>query len=442
MEKKELLKNIITTFQNEPLPMIIEREVELPIDSNGIISVIGSRRSGKTYLVLETIRKLTQKGVPMEKVLYINFEDERLMDLQTSDLDLILQAYREIYPDNKLSEVYIFLDEVQNITGWQKFVRRIHESVSKKVYITGSNSKLLSTEIATELGGRTLTFEVFPLSFKEFLKFKNISTDLKALYASSVKARVMNGLEEYLIYGGFPEVVERQTNLKNKTLQEYLNVMISNDLVRRYDIKNLKSISFFVKQLINSNTKEVSINKIYNSFKSIGLKIGKNTLYDYFEYAQTIYLAFVLNKYVISDRLREQTSRKVYAIDSGLYNSVNVKNFDDKSKLLENVIFLHLYKKTKEVFFYKDEYHECDFIICKSGKPVDAIQVCYSFESDDTRKREVSGLVKACHALNIREGKIIKFESSESIFNIDGIKISILSAPEYLLTDPFLKPFL
>ena len=433
MGKKELLKNIIITFQKEPSPKIIEREVELPVDSNAVISVIGSRRSGKTYLLLETIQKLIQNGVQIDKVLYINFEDERLMDLQTTDLDLILQAYREIYPDNKLSEVYIFLDEVQNINGWEKFVRRIHESISKKVYITGSNSKLLSTEIATELGGRTLTFEVFPLSFKEFLAFKNIPDDVKGFYASSIKAKLMNGFEEYLIYGGFPEVVERQTNLKNKTLQEYLNVMISNDLVRRYDIKSLKSVSFFVKQLINSNAKEVSINKIYNSFKSIGLKIGNNTLYEYFEYAQTIYLAFVLNKYVISDRLREQTSRKVYAIDSGLFNAVNTKNFDDKGKLLENVIFLHIYRKTKEVSFYKDEYHECDFIICENGKPVDAIQVCYSLESEDTRKREINGLVKACHALNMQEGKIITYESSESSFEVNGIKVNILSAAEYLL---------
>lgn len=434
MDTKELLKSIIRTFQTEPLPRdIVKRDIELPIDSGAVISVIGSRRAGKTYVLLATIQKLLRQGVPKESIIYINFEDERLIDLRVSDLDTILQAYRELYPDNSLSDAYIFLDEIQNVEGWEKFVRRIHESITKRVYITGSNSKLLSTEIATELRGRTLPYEVFPLSFSEYLRFRNIPHEQNDLYVPSSHAKVVNALEEYLLYGGFPEVIARERSLKTKTLQEYLNVMITNDLVKRYDIKSLKAVQFFVRQVLNSNTKELSVNKIYNSFKSVGIPIGNSALYDYLEYAQTIYLAFVLNKYVYSDRLKEQTSKKVYAIDSGLYNAVNTSALDDRAKLLENAMFLQIYRNTKEVSFYKDEYSECDFIISEQGKPKQALQICYSLESEDTRKREVRGVVRACKALGLTEGTIVTYQTSEPVTIEDGIQIQIVPAAEYLL---------
>ncbi len=434
MDTKDLLKSIIRSFQTEPLPQdIIKRDMDLPVDSGAVISVIGSRRAGKTYLILETIQQLLGRGVPKENIIYINFEDERLIDLKVSDLDTILQAYRELYPDTPLSETYIFFDEIQNVDGWEKFVRRIHDSITKRVYITGSNSKMLSTEIATELRGRTLPYEVFPLSFREYLRFRDIPREQNDLYAPTVHAKVMNTLEEYLLYGGFPEVIARERPLKTKTLQEYLNVMITNDLVKRYEIKSLKSIQFFVRQLLNSITKEFSVNKIYNSFKSLQLPIANSALYDYLEYAQTIYLAFVLNKYVYSDRLKEQTSKKIYAIDSGLYNAVNTSALDDRAKLLENAIFLQIYRITKEVSFYKDEYSECDFIICEQGKPKQAIQVCYSLESDDTRKREVRGLVRACKALGLTEGTIVTYQTSEATTVEDGVQVRIVPAPEYLL---------
>lgn len=436
MDTKDLLKGIIRTFQAEPLPQdIIKRDIELPVDSGAVISVIGSRRAGKTYLLLETIQQLLERGVPKESIIYINFEDERLIDLKVSDLDTSLQAYRELYPDNKLSEAYIFLDEIQNIDGWEKFVRRIHESITKRVYITGSNSKLLSTEIATELRGRTLPFEVFPLSFKEYLRFRDILNAPNDLYVSSVHAKVANALEEYLLYGGFPEVITRERSLKTKTLQEYLNVMITNDLIKRYDIKSLKSVQFFVRQVLNSNTKEFSVNKIYNSFKSVGIPIGNGVLYDYLEYTQNIYLAFVLNKYVYSDRLKEQTSKKIYAIDSGLYNAVNTSSLDDRSKLFENALFLQLYRSTKEVLFYKDEYSECDFIISEQGTPKQAIQVCYSIESENTRKREVRGLVRACKALGLSEGTIVTYQGNLEDSIEDGVTMHSIPAIEYLLSN-------
>ena len=171
MKKKEILKSIIIEFHSWDLPAVIDREIELPLSSNKIISVVGSRRAGKTYLLFKTIERLLNIGVKKKRCLYFNFEDVRV-DLIQEDLDLILHAYRELYPEDDLRETYFFFDEVQNVNGWEKFVRRIYDTITKNIFITGSNSKLLGDEIATSLRGRTLKYEVYPLTFKEFLKFK------------------------------------------------------------------------------------------------------------------------------------------------------------------------------------------------------------------------------------------------------------------------------
>jgi hypothetical protein len=384
-------------------------------------------------VVFENIELLLQQGVPLPHILYINFEDERLAELTVQDLDLILQAYRELYPEVPLAEVYMFFDEIQNVDTWEKFIRRIHESISKKICVTGSNSKLLGTEIATELRGRTLPLEVFPLSFKEFLTFKGITHERNSLYAPTERAAIINGLDEYLKYGGFPEVLTRETEFKIATLQGYLDVMIYKDLVERYKITSTKTVKFFIRQVLNANTKEFSVHKAFNAFKSGGFQVSKNTLYDYFDYVQAIYLAFVVYKYEPSDRNKELTSRKVYAIDSGLYNAVNTRDTDDRGKLLENALFLHLYRRQKEVYFYKDEYSECDFIVCEKGKPKAALQICYSMDAEETRKREINGLVRACKAVHLDKGTIVTYQSSEPSIEVDGVTITVISALEYLL---------
>jgi predicted AAA+ superfamily ATPase len=434
MDMKELFIKIISSFHTTELPEIIPRDVSIPVDSGAVIAVIGARRSGKTYVILDIIKKLIKSGISKKYIIYINFEDERLEYIRSADLDNILQAYQQIYPKNKMSDTYFFLDEIQNVKGWEKFVRRIHESVSKKIFITGSNSKFLGSEIATELGGRSLPYEVYPLSFKEYLLFKNIPYNRNSIYSSSERAMINNAFEEYLLFGGFPEVVMRREIEKIATLQNYFNVMITTDLIRRYNLESDSIIRFFVKQIINSNAKEFSINKIYNSFRSVGYKIGNNTLYNYLDYVKAIYLVFVLNKYETNLRLKEQGSKKIYSIDSGLYNAVNINEFDDKSKLLENVIFLHLFVKyNKEVSFYKDEYSECDFILSKNNKVQKAIQVSYSIVKEDTRKREITGLVRACKALKLSNGTIITYGTDESSVESEGITIDIVSAPKYLL---------
>ncbi len=256
--KKELLKQIIRDFHLAPLPKLNRRALVVPVDTGKIITLVGVRRSGKTSYLFNLIEDLLVRGVPLAGILYVNFEDERL-DLKTEELDLLLQAYRELYPDVNIEGCWFFFDEIQNIAGWDKFIRRVYDKGTKNIFITGSNARFLSSEIATSLRGRTISYEVFPLSFHEYLSFKGVTVDL---HSSKSIALIIHHLADYLKHGGFPEVIDYNDGLRNRVLQEYFNVMIYRDLLERYEIKNIPALKFFLKRLMSSATKQVSVNNI------------------------------------------------------------------------------------------------------------------------------------------------------------------------------------
>ena len=344
MKKKQILKQIIRDFHLSGDFSVKPRALELPIDSGKIITLIGVRRCGKTSILYDVINKLTQK-IDKTQILFINFEDERL-ELEIDELDLILQSYRELYPSHNLKECYFFFDEIQNITGWEKFIRRLYDTITPNIFVTGSNAKLLSSEIASSLRGRSLTFEVYPLSFAEYLGFQEIEIDL---YSSASLAHIKNALEYYLQEGGFPETLILQKRYATQMLQGYFSVMIYKDLIERYGISNTTALKFFLKRIIASSTKQISINKIYNELKSSGIKIGKNSLYDFLDYAQNIYLAMTLHRYDNSLVNQELGEKKIYSIDIGLTNAIEFKFSDNIGKALENVVFLELKRQGKEI---------------------------------------------------------------------------------------------
>lgn len=425
--KKDILKTIIRDFHLNPIPKLIERDTTIPLDSGKIISIIGVRRGGKTSLLLHHAGQLIKGGMEKTKIIYINFEDERL-DLTVGDFDLILQAYRELYPNIDLNSSYFFFDEIQNIGNWEKFVRRLYDSVSKNVFITGSNSRFLSKEIATSLRGRTLAVEVFPLSFREYLRFHKIETDLASSRSS---AGIQNQFLRYLAYGGFPELVYAKETIRDAVLQEYFNVMLYRDIIERYHIANVALLKFFLRRLLLSATKNISVNAIYNDLKSSGYKVGKNQLYEYLDICRDIYLAFPLNKYSHKPVVRELGERKIYAIDIGLLNAVTFRFSDDLGKALEQLVFLELKRCGMEIYFYKNR-SECDFIVKEKDKVREAIQVAWSLEDDKTRKRELRGVVDACKTFGLRSGTIITADTTEETV-IDNIQIAIRSFPRWAL---------
>ncbi|MEI6208930.1 MAG: ATP-binding protein [Desulfuromonadales bacterium] len=427
-----MLKLIIRDFHVSPLPALKRRALQVPTDTGKIITLVGVRRSGKTSYLFNLIEDLLKQGVSMDRILYVNFEDERL-DLKTEELDLLLQAYQELYPDLQVEGCYFFFDEIQNIDGWDKFVRRVYDKGTKNIYITGSNARFLSSEIATSLRGRTISYEVYPLSFCEYLFFKDVVPDVNS---SKSIARINHHLSDYLKHGGFPEVIGYDDALRNRVLQEYFNVMIYRDLLERYEIKNLPALKFFLKRIMSSATKLVSVNNIYNELKSSGFKIGKTQLYGNLEACVNIYMAQILRKNSNSLVDRELGEKKIYAIDNGMLNAIDYKFSDDTGKSLEQAVFLELKRREQDIYFFKDK-SECDFIVKHGVDVTQAIQVTVTMSDDKTRKREVRGLIDCCEAFGLLNGLIITLDSSEE-FELNGIKVSVVPLYHWLLSSPIL----
>ncbi|MCI0500149.1 MAG: ATP-binding protein [Epsilonproteobacteria bacterium] len=420
MRKKEQLKQIIRDFHLSANFDIKPRTLQPPFSTNKIITLIGVRRCGKTSILYHMINELC-KRVDKTKILFLNFEDERL-ELNSDELDLILQSYMELYPQQDLSECYLFFDEIQNVDNWEKFIRRVYDTVTKNIFITGSNSKLLSSEIATSLRGRTLSFEVFPLSFKEYLSFKGIEVDL---YSSRSLAHIKNAQGAFLKNGSFPETLFLDEVYATKILQEYFNVLLYKDLAQRYNITNTVALKFFLKRVIATATKQISINKIYNELKSNGIKIGKNTLYDFLDYVQNIYLALTLQKYDTSLVNKELGEKKIYSIDIGLNNATEFKFSDNIGKALENAVFLELKRNNNEIYYYKSAKSECDFVISTKGKITNALQVTYDMSDVDTKEREIKGLLEACQNFGLRVATIVTYDSEDE-FEAEGVKINLI----------------
>lgn len=425
---KNILKTVIADFHATRLRSSLRRNIELPVDSGIIISVIGVRRSGKTFLLYETIKRIIGNGIPKRNIIYINFEDERLT-LGKDQLDLILQAYQELYPKQDLAECYFFFDEVQNIEGWEKFIRRVFDTVSKNVFISGSNSRLLSTEIATELRGRTISYTLYPLGFEEYLRFKKAESEY---FGTIQKIKMLDHFKSFMIHGGFPELVDLDEILKIRKLQDYFNTIIYRDLIDRYNISNPAVLKFFLKRILSQVTKPVSINKIYNDLRSLGYKISNNVLYEYSDFIQASFASVLINKFEYSEIKQAKSEKKAYAIDNGILSAIDYSFSENNGKLLENLIALELLKSGKELMYFRDN-QECDFII-KVKKTYSAVQVCYSIQDSDTHEREVKGLIRACEYLKLKKGIIVTFEEEDS-FVTDNITIAVLPAYKYILEE-------
>jgi uncharacterized protein len=437
MINKELLKTIIESNQTFTLPKLIKRNIEVPLDSGQVVSIIGSRRSGKTYLLYYLIIRLSiSKSIKRENIIYLNFEDERLFNFSIEDFDLIIQSQLELHPNIKIEEVYFLFDEIQNIDGWEKFVRRVHETINKNIYITGSNSKHLSSEISTTLRGRNITIEVYPLQFNEYLKFKDIQ--VKYLEYSPTKNAIMfNTYEQYLVQGGFPDILNLDKNIQTKVLQEYFNTMIYRDLIERYEITNHIALKFFINLLVQCHGSEISINKIYNQMKSSGVKISKDNLYEFLDNCKSIYLVLTINRFDYSLAVQQQSEKKLYVIDNGLFNSVSFKHSDDLGKLLESSIFYKLVCKhgKNNIFYFKQAGYECDFIVQDKNNVSQAIQVCVTMKDIKTREREIKGIVKTCEFFNLKNGIVVTLGDIEEQIIVNGITVNTIPAWKFCLLE-------
>ncbi len=408
-------KKIIVQWNEFKIPETLPRDISISLNHDFITTITGPRRAGKTYLCFQLIQHLFEKKISKENVLYVNFEDEKLLGANANDLNGLLDAFYELTDVNKNQNIYLFLDEIQNAQNWDVWVRRIYDTDKNiKIILTGSSSKLLSKEISTKLRGRVLNVEVFPLSFKEYLKWKKIKYALKTISYSKERFEVKKAFKYYLVNGGYPALTANDVPNK-QILQSYFQSMIFKDVIERYNIKEIKKLKVLVNFLFESISKEISYNKLANKLKSRGFSLSKNTIIEYISHFEDAYLFFQNLKYEYSLTKQLGSMKKIYCIDNGLLNEVSFKFSEDIGKLMENLVFVELKRRKKEIFFHKRNY-ECDFLIKEKNKVVGAIQVTKELD-DDNYKREVGGLLEALEAHNLRKGLILThdFEDEKKI---------------------------
>ena len=407
----QIIKTILAEWKSKTIPLIIPRDINiqeyLNMKVNKILVLNGFRRVGKTYILYGLADELLQSN-SREEVVQINFEDERI-PLKTEFLSSLLPTAEEIF-DKKIK--YLFLDELHNLPNWSKWLRRTYDNQDIKIFVSGSSSRMSEEEIPTELRGRFLEIKVFPLSFKEFLKFKKLSFDFKMLdYSEKEKSVMLKALREYIIHGGLPEVVLEDQNKKLELAQSYYSTVIKRDIVERYNLKNEESLKALLKLLLDS--KEYSISKTYNTLRSMGYEVGKSTVQKYISYIENSYFAFSLPifSYKIKDQM--QYPKKIYFIDNVFINSISTKFGDNFGRLYENIVAVELKRQKKESYYWKNtEKEEVDFVIKEDTQVKQLIQVCYDISDQDTKKRELRALLKASKDLKCNNLLIINTDNS------------------------------
>jgi len=410
---KETIKYIIKDFQEKPLPEVKKRQIELPLDLNRIITLIGIRRSGKTYLLYHTIQRLLKRNVDKRNIVYLNFEDDRMFPVKLDEMDLILRAYHEMYPEKISEKKYLFLDEIQRLSNWEKYVRRIYDTESIQIFLTGSSSKISSRKVSSSLRGRTTQYEVFPLSFKEYLDFKGISV---IPYSTSSEIKIHSALDEYLIWGGFPEVVLTENHeLRRKILHEYSDLIFYKDLIEQYGIHNQYLMKYLIKHLMVNPSMLISIHKLYNDLRSQGISLSKNALYEYVEYLREAYVIFSTSKYSSSIRVQRHNPDKYYVIDTGLIGQFSPGLNKDIVKKMENAVYLQLRRKreSEKIYYYKNSF-EIDFVY-PDNEHLEIMNVSYTVTDSRTSERETGGLIKGKIQFSDARVKLITNEYNKSL---------------------------
>jgi uncharacterized protein len=409
----KLLQEILEEFQEKIIQFntAIPREVELPDIRNKIKVVIGMRRTGKTYFLLQKIRKLvSDNSVLLSRILYLNFEDDRLLPLTPKKLGELIDEFYTLYPENHQQICYLILDEIQSVPGWEIVVRRFFDTKQVDIYLTGSSSKLLSKEIATSLRGRALSTEMWPFSFKEYLTAKKIPLPKKS-FGKITQDRLLQALDFYIQEGGFPETINLNSLDRNRILQDYVDVVIFRDIIERYKITNIQLIKYLIKALIKQSGSPFSVNKFFNDLKSQGMHISKMTIHDYLSYIEDAYLIFAVPLYSESIRKTQTNPKKIYTIDTGLIYAYINSSSENLGHLFKNLIYIELRRRGYEVYYYlTHERYEVDFLVKDHRNKFHLYQAVWDLTDAKTMEREMRALKAAEKELKIK-GKIITPQS-------------------------------
>ncbi|MBS7656280.1 ATP-binding protein [Candidatus Bathyarchaeota archaeon] len=419
VDKKEDIKKL----------KVLPRSISFRLTKNFIRSIVGPRRAGKTYSLYDLI--LNKEKIRDEDYLFINFEDEAINQLRREEIVKAISYHHEVY--GKEPE-FIFLDEVQSLKNWERFVYSIFEKKRYFIFVTGSSSRLLSKEIATQLRGRSLSTLILPFSFKEFLSYKKV--EVKKIIPTTKENEVKNLLRIYLRDGGFPDLFFTNVERKN-FFRDYIDLVIFRDIIERFKIKGSYLIKLMIANMLSSFSSEFSINKLFNTLKSQGIKISKKTLYSYASALEDVMFCFFLRKFSISPRKIMLSIPKIYFNDTGLITNTLISFEDNIGKLMENLVFLEL-KRREEMgemstpYYWRDyQGSEADFFI---SKPINQlIQVTYASNKDEIEKREFKSLIKASKELKCNNLLIITWDYEDE-FKTQNKKIKCTPLWKWLLS--------
>ena len=417
MIERETWAEVILDYRSLPFEGI-KRGVEVKLPNTQMaLAIIGPRRTGKTYLMRQIMEELKSGGIPEESMAYVNLEDPRLVGASLEDLMIMLEVLREMGGE----KLYLFLDEVQVVEGWERFVRYLLDT-GHKVFVSGSSAKLLSKEIATQLRGRSIAVRVFPFSFREFLKARGFS--VRQYLSSEEKARLRALLGEYLEWGGYPEVV-LNPHMRVEVLRGVLDLAIYRDIVERWEVRNVSALRLLLKVLARSS--HLTLTKAYSTMKSLGVSIGKGTLADYLDYLSDAFILHRLPPYVKSYKKAELLGFKPYLVDNGLLRINGVK---DKGRLLENLVMIELLRRGFEpgenLFYIPGDSWEVDFL---AGDEL--IQVSYELHPFN-RERELKALINAARRIEAEKLTVVTFADKGKL-KVEGKDVEVVPLHEWLL---------
>mgnify|MGYP004695214809 FL=1 len=422
MIEKETIKEILLENRKEiESQQVVHRNIEKEDFANYVL--IGVRRAGKSFMLYQQIQDNLKKGINWDSMLYINFEDERLIGMTAQELNLILEVHGMMSAQRPI----LFLDEIQNIEGWDKFARRLADN-KYRVYITGSNAKMLSSDVATTLGGRYITKHILPYSFSEYLSANNIPYDDMNIATTSGRADVQRYFAEYFRFGGFPEGAQLAS--KRDYLNSVYQKIYIGDIATRNKIDNLFSLRILFRKMAESVKQPTSFTRLSNIIASTGAKLGKATIINYIEYSKDAFLIYPIKN--IADNLtNRETNPKYYFVDNGI---ISILALDIDTSLLENMVAMELIRRygiDERVFFYNRNI-EVDFYIPDAAL---AIQVSYNpHKTDETWQRESTALIKFTKVLDCQRLLILSYDTEETV-EVNGKTIEVMPVWKWLIQD-------
>lgn len=424
--KKTAFKRIVQEWRERPIPEIIPRDIKIKESADTITAVIGPRRVGKTFLMLARIKELLKEN-DKDDILFVDFEDNRLVGIKPQELDELFVAHREL---TGKTPKYLFFDEVHQAPQWSKFVRRLHNLNKYKMIVSGSSSKLLGKEIATELRGRYRSILVLPFSFKEFLEFKGFSYD-KGVEFSEKKGDLLRLFSEYLQEGGYPLIMKEQDKFEKRAIvKSYFDTIFYKDIIERHKIKNFDVIEILMNHLLENNACIFSVSSIEKMLKQKEIHTSKKTISLYLKFIEEAFFVLGIEKFSYSSKKRVLNPRKTYLVDNCFQTFLSSNPMETKGRLLEALVLQELKRRGLEVFYFKNG-KECDFIVKESKNLLQAIQVTFELNEED-KQREFSGLAKAMDDLKIKQGIILTYDQEEQM-EFQGKKISVVPAWKWAL---------